>query len=356
MRLNGSSTMRYHNVCIETFAAILPSVTVTSEELEGRLKPLYDRLRLAVGRFELMTGIKELRIWENGALPSRVSAMAGRKALDLAGFAAKEIDALLHCSVSRDFVEPATSTAVHRLLKLPAHALNFDVSNACLGMLSGMIMMANMIELGQIQTGIIVAGENSKPLMNTTIQKLNQDTTLSRREIKPWFASLTIGSAAAAVVMTHASRSRTGHRLLGGAHLCNTEFNHLCQGSADTGMANSACPIMQTDSEELLVQGVKVARDTWQEAKRELNWANGTPDVVCTHQVGRMHRQRLYDALDLDMAKDFATVEYLGNTGSAALPATVAVAQEEERISHGDNLALLGIGSGINCTMLGVEW
>ena len=112
---------------------------------------------------------------------------------------------------------------------------------------------------------------------------------------------------------------------------------------------------MQTDSEELLKQGVAVARDAWVETKAELGWTDDTADVICTHQVGKRHSQYLYDALSLDRRKDFSTVETLGNCGSASLPATAAMAIEAGRLQPGQNMALLGIGSGINCMMLGVK-
>ncbi|HEX4147330.1 MAG TPA: 3-oxoacyl-[acyl-carrier-protein] synthase III C-terminal domain-containing protein, partial [Pirellulales bacterium] len=60
--------------------------------------------------------------------------------------------------------------------------------------------------------------------------------------------------------------------------------------------------------------------------------------------------------LGLEPAKDFGTVEYLGNTGSVAVPMTAAIGIEQGHLEPGDRLALLGIGSGINVLLLAVEW
>lgn len=348
--------MRYSEVCVETIACALPAEVVTSAGLEERLRPLYERLRLPAGRLELMTGIRERRVWPAGMRPSEAAALAGKTALAQAGVGPEAVDALFHCAVCRDFLEPATATAVHRLLELPGKALNFDISNACLGVLSGMITAANMIELGQIRTALVVTGEQSRPLMEATVEHLLHDGTVTRQSSKNAFASLTIGSAAAAVLLTRRGDSRAGHRFLGGATRCNSRYNHLCQGTSDSGMGGGARPLMNTDSEELLVRGVEVAKETWDVFKQELGWTEATPDLVCTHQVGRIHRDRLYTTLGLDPAKDFATVETLGNCGSASLPATAALAIEAGRLQRGQKLAMLGIGSGINCTMLAVEW
>ena len=72
--------------------------------------------------------------------------------------------------------------------------------------------------------------------------------------------------------------------------------------------------------------------------------------------MGAAHRKLMLERLGLDAANDFTTVEWLGNTGSAALPVTMALGIEEGRVKSGDKIAMLGIGSGINVLMLGVEW
>ena len=348
--------MLYSNVCIEAICACLPEEVITSAEIERRLGALYRRLHLPEGRLELISGIRERRLWPRNTRPSDASAKAGEKCLSLAGVAAERVDALFHCSVSRDCLEPATSAVVHRLLNLPKHAMNFDISNACLGVLSGMVVAAAMIEVGQIQTGLIVAGENSRPLLDATVDYLLGHEELNRQQIKDAFASLTIGSAAAAVVLTHRSISRTGHRFLGAVQRSNTAFHHLCTGGSDSGMGDTNRPLMTTDSEELLRRGIEVAEETWGVFKQELAWTENTPDLVCTHQVGRAHRERMYQTLGLDLAKDYATIEFLGNCGAASLPATVGLAVEAGRLREGQRLAMLGIGSGINCAMAGVQW
>jgi acyl-CoA:acyl-CoA alkyltransferase len=95
---------------------------------------------------------------------------------------------------------------------------------------------------------------------------------------------------------------------------------------------------------------------TWQLFEQETGWTRATPDRFICHQVGSTHRRKLYETVGLDLAKDFSTFETLGNTGSAALPTTLALAVEQGAVKTGDRVALLGIGSGINSLMLAVEW
>ena len=60
--------------------------------------------------------------------------------------------------------------------------------------------------------------------------------------------------------------------------------------------------------------------------------------------------------MGMKLEKDFPTLEYLGNTGAASLPTTLAIGEEQGCLERGSKLCLLGIGSGLNCLMLGVEW
>src|SRR3954470_19823691 len=161
--------MRYRHVCIESLGYTLPDEIIASDEIERRLQPLYRRLKLPEGRLELMSGIRERRLWPRGTRPSDKSIESGRKAIEAAGVDPSQIGCLIHSSVCRDQLEPATACRVHDALGLPQECLVFDVSNACLGLLNGMVQVANMIELGQIRAGLVVGTEDSRALLESTI-------------------------------------------------------------------------------------------------------------------------------------------------------------------------------------------
>jgi 3-oxoacyl-[acyl-carrier-protein] synthase III len=347
--------MQYRNVCIETFAYTLPEEIVTSTEIEARLQPLYRRLRLPEGRLELMSGIRERRFWPAGTLPGQKSVATGEKAIRAAGIDRRQIGALIHGSVCRDYLEPATACGVHHGLGLSRECVVYDVSNACLGLLNGMVQVANMIELGQIRAGLVVGTESSRSLVETTIDQLNRDTSLTRQDIKSAVASLTIGSGSAAVLLCDRELSRTGNRLLGGVARTNTDYCHLCRGG-DEAVAGRSGPLMSTDSETLLREGVETARLAMPEFLDTLGWEPDEIQKTFCHQVGRAHQKLLFETLELNPAIDYTTVEFLGNTGSAALPITAALGIEKGHLKKDDHVALLGIGSGINVLMLAVDW
>jgi 3-oxoacyl-[acyl-carrier-protein] synthase-3 len=379
--------MQYQNVCLEAIACTLPEEIVTSEEIEARLDPLYRRLRLPEGRLELMTGIVERRFWPPGMLPSEKSVETAEKAIRIAGIEKRHVGALVHGSVCRDFLEPATACGVHHRLGLPSSCAVYDVSNACLGLLNGVVQVANMIELGQIRAGVVVGTESSRGLVETTIRQLNADTSLSRNDIKLAVASLTIGSGSAAIVLCDRELSRTDNRLLGGAMRSVSEHCALCQGGGSEsdlpspgtdrrlvgrgargndfpspfgrgagGEGGAASPLMRTDSEALMREGVAAAKDAFADFLQEMLWDASDIHKTFCHQVGRAHQKLLFETLGLDLCIDFSTLAFLGNTGSVALPMTAAMGIEKGHLHRNDRVALLGIGSGINVIMLGVDW
>ncbi len=344
--------MLFSNVCLESIAVALPGEVWTSSSIEEQLRPLYERLKLPFGRLELMTGIRERRVWPDGTLPSDASAAAGRAVLGVSSVPREQIGLFIHAAVSRDMLEPASASFAHRKIGLPASTQVFDVSNACLGFLNSIVVAASMIESGQIRCALIAAGENGRPLVEETVRTLLKGS-FDRNAIKPYFANLTIGCGAVAAVICHKDLVKgRPHRILGGVCRAATEHSELCQGNT----AEAGGLAMQTDSERMLEAGVALAKDTWRDFGEATGWGKDTISRAICHQVGSAHRRLLFQTLGLDVAKDYSTFETLGNMGSVSLPATLSAAVDAGAINPGDRVALMGIGSGLNCLMLALEW
>jgi len=343
--------VKFENTVIESMAYYLSDNEVTSNDIENRLKPLYQKLNLPEGRLELMTGIQARKMWPIGTKPSDLSTQAALNLLEKSKVQKTEIDLLIHASVCRDFLEPATASVVHANLSLSKNCMIFDLSNACLGVINAMVIAANMIERGAIKNALIVSGENGGPLLESTIKELLNNPTIDRKNIKKYIANLTIGSAATAIMLTHKSLSPVSPKIIGGAIQTDSSANHLCRGDGNTHEL-----IMQTDSEELLKYGIALASSTWKELCEKINWTNQTPDLVLTHQVGSAHEKLSHECVGMSHKNTFKTYPFLGNTGSSALPITLMKAHEADQIKSGDKIAMLGIGSGLSSIMLGVEW
>ncbi|MBF0312693.1 MAG: 3-oxoacyl-ACP synthase III [Oligoflexia bacterium] len=339
---------------MQAMAYELPETIITSDAIEGRLMPIYERFGLRAGRLELMTGIKERRAGGVHEAPSVLAIKVANRLLEETKIAREEIELLIFASVCRDFLEPATAAIVHHGVGLAPHCQFFDLSNACLGVASAMVMMAEMIERGSIRRGLIVASENGGPLLEKTIHHLLQEHrqgSISKEKLKKHFASFTIGSGAFAMVL--GSDEERGPRLLGGSVLVDSHASHLCQG----GMASDGGGLlMETDAEALLVAGCNLAVENWKGAREALSWENTTPDHLITHQVGEAHLRLLCERLELPRSKVHTNYHILGNTGSVAMPISLCMASESGAIKAGEVVGLLGIGSGLSSIMLGVRY
>lgn len=343
--------MKFNNLIIESFAYDLSDSIVTSADIESRLAPLYEKLKLPEGRLELMTGIGARRMWAPGTKPSDLSTNAAKKCLEKSNVKKEEVDLLIHSSVCRDFLEPATASVVHANLGLSKKAMIFDLSNACLGVVNAIVVAGHMIESGQIKNALIVSGENGGPLLESTLNELMNNPSIDRKNIKKYIANLTIGSAATAIMLTSKSFAPNAPQILGGTVETDSSANHLCRGDGNTHSL-----VMETDSEELLKYGIALGQSTWKKFREELMWANNDVNFVITHQVGSAHEKLSLESLELTKVNTFKTYPFLGNTGSSALPITMMMAAEQGHLMKGDQLALLGIGSGLSSIMLGVKW
>jgi 3-oxoacyl-[acyl-carrier-protein] synthase-3 len=351
--------MRFNSVCLTSIGYLTPEVEITSDWIEQQLVQQYERLKLPVGRLEGMSGIKRRRIWSDRARLSDCSVASCRLALDAAGLQACDIGCLIHASVCREFLEPATACRVHHLLGIPQKSWVYDVSNACLGVLNGAVQIAQLIEAGVIRAGIVVGTEDSRGLLKATVKQLQNDMQLTRQSIKPAFASLTIGSGSAAWLLANSDwyRDKVGFRgadIHAAVAIARTEHHGLCQ--SDTDQAGAAMlPTMNTDSEMLLEAGLSTGKEAFLELLSELGCSRSDIQRSVCHQVGAAHRRRILETLELQPENDYATFADWGNTGSVALPIALAESIEQGFWCDQTQGALLGIGSGVNSLMIGLQ-
>ena len=217
--------MKYTRVYIDAFGYELPPNVISSDDIEVLLEPLYKSLRFQKGQLEALTGIRERRFWNPGFKMHAGAVLAGRKAMRDASSSPADIEMLVYGGVCRDGFEPATACAVADGLGLGPDTQIYDVSNACLGVLNGMVQVANAIELGQISAGLVVSCESAREIVDNTVDRLIKSRDMDT--FKKTVATLTGGSGAVAVLLADAALGRRGHRLLGGVSRNATRHHGL---------------------------------------------------------------------------------------------------------------------------------
>lgn len=222
--------MKYSRVFINSMAYELAPVVVSSSELEQRLAPLYQKFRIPMGQLAALTGIRERRWWPLGHQLSDGAIAAAKKALNETGLKATDLGAVVYTGVCRDQHEPATACRIAASLGVGRDSAIYDISNACLGVLSGILDIANRIELGQIRAGLVVSCESARDIVDATIERMLEEPTM--QNFAQSLATLTGGSGAVAVLLTDGSfnlATERNHQLLGASQLAAPEHYQLCQ-------------------------------------------------------------------------------------------------------------------------------
>ena len=168
--------MRYSRVYLESIGYELAPVIVGTRELESRLTPFLQAHNFPPPRLDLLTGISERRWWEPNDRLSRGATVAAQNALEKAHVNPRDIGTLIYAGVCREQYETATACAVANNLGLKPQTI-MDISNACLGVLNGVVQIANQIELGQCKAGLVVSCESAREINDATIDRLNSEAS-----------------------------------------------------------------------------------------------------------------------------------------------------------------------------------
>jgi 3-oxoacyl-[acyl-carrier-protein] synthase-3 len=338
--MSGNATQRYANTAALSVCGVDAPHVVTSAEFDERLAATYRRVGLRPGLLENLAGITERRWWPRDVGFADAAAMAGAKALAEAGVDPAQVGLLVDTSVSRAHLEPSAACAVHNALGLPSTCMNFDVANACLGFLNGMQLAAMMIDAGRIEYALVVDGEGARELHENTLRRLS-GTDATREDVLTQFATLTLGSGAAAMVLGRADAHPEGHRLVGSVLRAATEHHELCVGDLNA---------MTTDAKGLLDAGMAISGAMWRDAKAEFDW--GHMDRYIAHQVSQVHTAAMCRTLDIESDRVPRSFPTRGNMGPASIPFTLAT--QVDSLQTGDRVLLMGVGSGLNgcCTEL----
>jgi 3-oxoacyl-[acyl-carrier-protein] synthase-3 len=339
--------MRFDNIAILGLECVDAPHVIPSSEIVRRLAPTFDRLGMRHNLLDEVAGIRERRYWDEGVKPSDAATLAAEKVIAAVEIERRQIGVLVNSSVCRDYLEPSTACIVHGNLELSPECLNYDLGNACLAFLNAMEMVSSMLEKGDIDYAMIVDGESSRTVIEATVDRLlKPEATVE--QVRGQFAALTLGSGSVAMILGRADEnSECTHRYLGGVNLAATRHRHMCRGQMDW---------METDTRGLLEAGVELAGKTWAMAQQQMGWVADELDEIVLHQVSQVHTASLIQALGLDPRKALLTFPEFGNVGPASVPMTLRKAIMEGRVKDGDRCALMGIGSGLNCTYAEVVW
>ena len=338
--------MLFQHVSIASIVHIDAPRALSSDDINARLRPTLDRLGIRADVLGDIAGIHSRRFWEDGTQASDAATIAAEKALSEIDVPREKIGLLVNTSVSRDFLEPSTASIVSGNLGLADTCQNFDLANACLAFINGMDIASRMIERGEIDYALVVDGETANLAYEKTLARMSQPD-VTEEQFRQEMATLTLGCGAAAMVLSRSELSPDAPRYKGGVTRAATQWNTLCRGNLDR---------MVTDTRTLLIEGIKLAQKTFGAAKTALGWAVDELDEFVIHQVSQVHTQAFINAIGIDPKKVLTIFNEYGNIGPASVPIVLSKLKEMGRLRKGQRIALMGIGSGLNCSMAEVVW
>lgn len=340
--MSGNATYRLNNTSILSVCAVEAPVVATSASFDDRLAETHRRTGLKRGMLEELAGVRERRWWPEDVSFADAASMAGAKALAEAGITPDQVGVLISTAVTRPHLEPSSAVAVHHQLGLPTNCFSFDVANACLGFVNGLQVAGMMIDSGQIDYALLVDAESVRDLHEATLRRL-ESPEATAAEVKAQFASLTIGSGAAAMVLGRSDQHPEGHRAIGGVSRSGSQHHQLCIGDMN---------LMQTNSSALFKAGIALAIDTWKDARADFDWEQA--DYFFCHQTSVKHIAAMASAMGVSTDRCPTTVETFGNLGAAAVPFTLA--RNVDLLQPGMQVMLMGIGSGLNTSFAEIAW
>jgi len=281
------------------------------------------------------TGIKKRHIAAEGEVTSDMAAEAARRALEMAGCDAADLDMIIVGTISPDM--PMPSCAVIVQAKLGAkRAFAFDLSAACAGSLYGLTIADQFIRSGSARRVLVIGAE----LLSRLIDWNDRNTCVL------------FGDAAGALVVGPTADPR--HGLLS-AHLhSDGTAAHILQIPGGGSQHPQSEKVLAAKMHKVAMNGreiYKFAVRVLPEAVLEALAANNCAPQDITHIVSHQANARIVESvlerLEIPLKKCWLNLDRYGNTSSASLPISLDEANRAGRLQEGDLIAMMAIGAGM---------
>lgn len=293
---------------------------------------------------ERLTGIHERHVCSEGEDSFTLAVGAARDCLEHSSYEAHDIEMLISCSISKNkgglhhHFEPPLSLSIKEAIGA-GNALSFDLSNACAGMMSGVLVLHDFIRRGVIKRGMVVSGEYISSLGTNAAKQIR--SILSTR-----LASLTLGDAGAAVVVERAPEGAPAISVAGFTTL--SEYSRLCLGApADVGPGAS----MTTRARTIHRAAVADSPPLLKEALDASGLDFGQIDHVIPHQTSaraiRIGAREISEELGVAPGHVVSNVFQFGNTASTTHFVALYRYLSEGRFKKGDRIMLISFASGL---------
>jgi 3-oxoacyl-[acyl-carrier-protein] synthase-3 len=290
------------------------------------------------------TGIGARRIAAKGEATSDMAAHASRKALEMAGIRAEDLDLIVVGTVTPDMPFPAAAAFVQAKIGATKAAC-FDVSAACAGSLFALAIADSFIKSSGYKYVLVIGAELLTRIVNW------EDRA----------SCVLFGDAAGAMVLTTETREDRG-LLSTHLHSDGTQTGILCIPGGGS-LKPFSKEVLEAREQFVTMNGrevYKVAVRALESVSREALDRNGYRPQDVTHVIAHQANLRILDAvlkrLEIPVAKCHLNIEEVGNTSSASVPLTLDQANRQGALKDGDLVLMMAIGGGMTWGSALVRW
>lgn len=327
-------------------------ITGTGSALPERVVTNFDLQELVETSDEWIrerTGIAERRI-STGETVSELSAQACKKALEMAGKTAEEVDLILVATCSPEMLLPCCACQVQDIIGA-SNAVAFDLNAACSGFLFALNTAYAYMHTGIYKNALIVGGE----VLSKLVDWKDRGTCVLFGD----------GAGAAFVEAFDGEAVYENGRRAG--------LEGMVQGSDGTkGMVlscqersvnNVFIAEMQTVNPYIEMNGQEVYKFATRQVPACINDALckagitvDDVDLFVLHQANVRIIESVAKRLKADLSKFPMNLDRIGNMSSATIPVLLDELNRDGKIKKGDRLVLSGFGAGLTYGASVIVW
>jgi len=315
----------------------LPNKILTNAELERMVDTDDDWITSR-------TGINQRRIAVEGEFTSTFAIDASRRAMEMAGISAEELDLIILGTVTPDFPLPSTACIIQH--EIGAHkAAAFDISAACSGFVYGLSIADKYIRSGIAKKALVIGAE----VLSRIVDWSDRNTCILFGD----------GAGAAVVEATGSDNGILSTHIYSNGSFWETLYQ---TGSGSRNPATSKRTI-----DERLFYIKMEGNDVFKHAVRAMEEAacaalsaNGMSPSDISLFIPHQANKRIIDAtskrLGLTKDKVFVNLHNYGNTSAASIPIALDEANRAGRITPGDIVLLDAFGGGFTYGSALIRW
>ena len=296
------------------------------------------------------TGIQERRGFEEGKdTTANMGAAAARKALDMAGVTADDVQLIVFATLSPDYFFPGSGVLLQRELGIKNSTPALDVRNQCSGFIYALSVADQFIRTGMYDTVLVVGSE---------IHSSGLDKSPTGRSV-----SVIFGDGAGAVVLRPSTRA--GHGILSTHLHAQGEFAEELIVREPTSNRENRTQYVLDHPEEMapFMNGQNVFKHAVVRFPQVIGEAlshNGYQpqdiDLLIPHQANLRISQYVQQKMGLPNEKVYNNIMRYGNTTAASVPLALSEAVQEGKVKRGDLVCLAAFGSGFTWASALIKW